>query len=171
MPAIWTPPATWTVNQLVTAGDLNEQVRDNLEWLKSPPMGFKKLDEGADYTTTSTNFVIVDTTFGTTLNVVGGNVLVGFSGTIEVNGTNTVYVDVVRVGSGRVGGDDGIFGFRRVSTGSVYPCAFTYLVTGVPAGNQTFRLMWRVSGGTATLYSGAGTSNWDVHPMFWAREV
>ncbi len=171
MPAIWTPPATWTVNQLVTAGDLNEQVRDNMEWLKNPPMGFRKLDEGADYSTTSTSFVIADILVGATLDVVGGNVLVGFSGTVEVTGTNLVYLDVVRAGAGRVGGDDGIVVCRRQTSGSLYPCSFTYLITGVPAGSQTFRLMWKVSGGTATLYAGAGTSSFDVHPMFWAREV
>lgn len=30
----WTTPKTWTIGELVTASDLNEQVRDNLNHLK-----------------------------------------------------------------------------------------------------------------------------------------
>jgi len=34
MPATWTTPVTWNTGQLVTAANLNEQLRDNLEYLK-----------------------------------------------------------------------------------------------------------------------------------------
>lgn len=30
----WTPPKDWVIGQLVSASDLNEQIRDNLEHLK-----------------------------------------------------------------------------------------------------------------------------------------
>ncbi|MBI5671126.1 MAG: hypothetical protein HZC41_24280 [Chloroflexi bacterium] len=40
MPAIWTPPITWLVDQLVTEADLNQQVRDNLEFLYAGLTGY-----------------------------------------------------------------------------------------------------------------------------------
>lgn len=40
MPAIWTPPITWVVDQLVTEDHLNEQVRDNLEFLYAGLTGY-----------------------------------------------------------------------------------------------------------------------------------
>ncbi len=173
MPAIWTAPVTWNVNQLVTAGDLNQQLRDNLEWLKTPPMASVILDQGADYTTTNTGaFTAVDATvLSLTLSVVSGNVLVGFHGTVEITGGNVAKLDVIRIGVGAVTGEDGMLSFRRVTSGSVYSVSFVRLLTGIPAGNQTFRLGWRVSGGTATLYAGAGTTDFNIHPQFWVREV
>lgn len=43
MPAIWTPPITWVVDQLVTEADLNQQVRDNLEFLYAGLAGYALL--------------------------------------------------------------------------------------------------------------------------------
>ncbi len=40
MPVIWTPPITWQVDQLVTEADLNQQVRDNLEFLYAGLTGY-----------------------------------------------------------------------------------------------------------------------------------
>lgn len=40
MPAIWTPPITWLVDQLVTEADLNQQLRDNLEFLYAGLTGY-----------------------------------------------------------------------------------------------------------------------------------
>ncbi|MBC6935320.1 MAG: hypothetical protein DWB42_05730 [Chloroflexi bacterium] len=40
MTAVWTPPITWLVDQLVTEQDLNEQVRDNLEFLYVGLVGY-----------------------------------------------------------------------------------------------------------------------------------
>jgi len=40
MPANWTPPITWLVDQLVTESDLNQQVRDNLEFLYTGHTGY-----------------------------------------------------------------------------------------------------------------------------------
>lgn len=35
----WTAPKTWTVGEVLTAADLNEQLRDNLTWLKQAHAG------------------------------------------------------------------------------------------------------------------------------------
>lgn len=34
MPAIWTSPKTWADGNKIPEGDLNQQIRDNLLWLK-----------------------------------------------------------------------------------------------------------------------------------------
>ena len=63
MPAVWTTPATWDVDQLVTNDDLNEQVRDNLEYLLSPNHDQIVRDNSGDYTITNVGtFQDIDTT-------------------------------------------------------------------------------------------------------------
>ena len=175
MPANWTQPATWSVNQLVTADDLNEQLRDNLEFLKGPPTGAYKADQVADYTTTSTSFVDVDgTNFSFSLNTAGGDVLIGFTGTFLTNAANRqIYLDAHVNTLGRVGGDDGLVMSQNPgeSTNRPFSMAFVYLLRSLPAGTHIFRVQWKVDSGTGTLYAGAGTSQRDVHPQFWVREV
>lgn len=175
MPANWTQPATWTVNQLVTAADMNTHLRDNLEFLKDPPTGAYKADESADYNTTSTSFVNVDVTnFAFSLDTAGGDVLIGFYGTFIMNAASReVYLDVDVNTLGRVGGNDGLIAGQNPETSVTrpIPISFTYLLRNLSAGNHIFRLQWKVDGGNATLYAGAGTTGWDLHPQFWVREI
>lgn len=58
----WTTPVTWATNQLVTAANMNEQVRDNLNYLLAKPTVKILGDTGANYSTSSTSFVDVDVT-------------------------------------------------------------------------------------------------------------
>ena len=57
----WTQPKTWASEPL-TSSDLNTHLRDNLEILKDPPSDDNILNQGSDYTTTSTAFVNIDGT-------------------------------------------------------------------------------------------------------------
>ena len=83
----WTTPATWGVDQLVTASDLNTQLRDNLNTLKTPPSAHYELNESSDYTTSSASFVDVDATnLALTITTSGGDVFVGFHGSVEHSG-------------------------------------------------------------------------------------
>ena len=170
----WTDPRTWAVDDLVTADMLNEQIRDNLNTLKSPPSDNYELNEGSDYTTAQTSFVAVDATNLTlTLVTGGGDVMVHFHGNVE-HGTPSsinfeVYVDGVALA-----GNDGVIRARPTATaaGGTVCVAFTRLITGLAAGTHTFALYWKTGAGTATLLAGAGTATArDVHPQFWAREV
>jgi hypothetical protein len=163
MPAVWTQPITWEVDQLVDEGHLNEQVRDNLEWLKNPPRAAVTL--AANITTTSTAFV--DTPGLTlTLTTAGGALLLGFTGVAaNTTGGATVVFDLVVDGASQ-GGADGVTGS---SAGSV-PLSFTWLVEGLAAGAHTVKLQWKVSAGTAILYGG-GTAYLRFRPQLWAREV
>lgn len=162
MPAVWIQPITWEVDQLVTEGDLNEQLRDNLEWLKNPPRASAVLT--ANVATTSTVFVDVPG-LTVTLTTAGGALLVGFTGVAGNAGGPTVVFDVVVDGVSQ-GGVDGVVG----STAGVVPMSFVWLVDGLAAGAHTVKLQWKVSAGTGTLYAG-GTAYLRFKPQLWAREV
>jgi len=166
MTATWHTPATWSVGQLVTATNLNEQLRDNLEFLKAPPTGVRNVNQASDYATTSTTFVDVDTTnLSFSINTAGGDVLIVFFGRVN-SSTGNVYFDV-SVDGVRIGGDDGL----TSGPSGHHPIALMALKQGLSPGTHTFKLQWRVSAGTGTLYAGAGTSGLDLHPQFWVREV
>lgn len=177
----WHTPITWQVNQLVTDVDLNEQVRDNLSYLKqrvdAPASAQYTLNESSDYSTASTTFIDVDAArLALTLQTSGSAVLVGFYGTFSAASTadTLCYLDVALDGV-RIGGDDGLAVIaRKNGSGSSLQhgtLSFTALVPTLSAGEHTFKLQWRVSGGTMILRAGAGSSGMDVHPQFWVREI
>jgi hypothetical protein len=162
----WTQPKTWTSEPL-TSTDLNTHLRDNLEILKDPPSDDYTLNQGADYGTTGTSFANVDgTNLSLTITTGGGDVIVHFDGYL-LNATGYVALDI-SIDGVRHFGDDGIC---RIIANSQGPISFTRLITGLAAGSHTFNLMWKVNAGTAVMYAGAGTANFDIHPQFWGREV
>lgn len=167
----WTAPITWS-GALVTENNLNEQIRDNLTFLKDPPTDSYEVNEASDYTTTSTAFVDVDSTdLSFSIETAGGDVFAHLHAWVAIPDTNAVFFELDVDGS-PVGGDDGIIGANESFTGSGgVPVCFTRRITGLAAGTHVFTLQWKVTGGTATMYAGAGTSNRDVHPQFWVREM
>lgn len=172
----WTQPKTWT-NEPLVAGDLNTHLRDNMEALKDPPSDHYEPDEVLDYSTTSNTFVGVDNTnLAFTLETNGGDVMVGFHGTVHLTGiaSTVAYFDVTLDGV-LVGGDDGIIAVERSSGSGSTPqrlaVSFVRLIPNLEAGNHVFRLRWKVSAGTLSMFAGAGTAGFDLHPQFWAREV
>ena len=170
MPAIWSSPRSWSVGELVSASLLNSHLRDNLEFLKTPPTAAYALNESGDYTTTSTSFVNVDgTKLALTITTAGGDVLVGFCGSI-LQSAASVFFDV-DVDTIRTGGDDGLCVVSPSSASQRFNATFFKLIQGLSAGVHTFKLQWKVNSGTATLFAGAGTANGDIHPQFFVREV
>jgi hypothetical protein len=165
----WTTPRTWVNNEALTASDMNTHIRDNLAALKSPPTAQYTANEGSNYTVTTTTFVSIDAT-NLSLNITtsGGDVMIGFHGTM-MNSGGYIMVDVLVDNIARLGGDDGFV--HLAATSAVHPVGFVHLVTGLSAGSHNFKLQWRVNSGTGTLYAGAGTANQDSHPQFWVREV
>jgi len=163
----WETPKTWIVDELVTAAHLNQHLRDNLNALKAPPSTHFTANQPGDYTTNQTAFVDVDATnLALTITTNGGDVFVHFHGTVSA--ASAVYFDVYE-NLARLGGDDGIV--REQPAGSDRTVSFTRLVSGLAAGQHTFKLQWKVNTGVATLFAGAGTANKDLHPQFWAREI
>lgn len=165
----YTTPKTWT-NEPLVASDLNTHLRDNMEALKDPPSANYELNESSDYSTTSASFVDVDgTNLSLAVTTTGGDLMVHFHGSINNAGGFATLLDLDIDGS-PVAGDDGIITVKGASTDIIAAC-FTRLITGLSAGAHTIKLQWKVLGSTSTLYAGAGTSNKDVHPQFWVREV
>jgi hypothetical protein len=166
----YTTPKTWVTGELVTATEMNTYMRDNQNALKSPPTDSYVLNEGSDYTTTSTSFVDVDATnLALTITTTGGDVFVHFHGSVNSN-TYRIYFELDVDGSPHAG-DDGITHSFNSGGNDRMTITFTRLITGLSAGSHTIKLQWKSSSSTITLFAGAGTSNVDVHPQFWAREV
>lgn len=172
----WTAPTTRTTGELITAAIWNTDIVDNLAALKAPPSEHYELNEASNYTTNSASFVDVDAGTGANtklrrdITIGGSEVLVSFSGHVAAAGSapNLAYFDI-DVDGARNGGDDGYN--TCVANGG--PIAFTRLITGLTPGAHIFKLQWKVraAGVTGTLYAGAGTGSYDLHPQFWVREV
>ena len=60
MTPIWSQPRTWLTGELATAALLNQHLRDNLDWLKTPPVAV----QFPTSTVVVTNGIITETTDG-----------------------------------------------------------------------------------------------------------
>ena len=140
--------------------------------LANPPSAiYDKNTADPNLTTTSTTFVDMDATvgkFNLTIPVKGNPVLVGFNGTFT-HGTagSYMYLDLLINGTLRSGGGAsglGLYLHQFAVTTDYWSFSFAYLVSGLSAGNNTFKLNWRTSAGTVSLQSG-------VKPQFFVREL
>lgn len=160
MTANWTPPATWLTDELVTAAKLNEQIRDNLDYLKARPAEIRTRYGAAS--TTSAAFVEIDPALDISLTTTGGAVLVGCTVRYIKNDTSGKTVDL------RVYIDDGAAPSQLMGAnfnGESQTLSGAFLVTGLAAGLHSFRLQWAAfNGGTAQL-----SSSGNIH--FFAQEV
>lgn len=172
MTATWHTPQTWNTNDLVTATNLNEQLRDNMEWLKAKTSTNRYVDESSDYTTTSTSFVNVDgTNLSLSLTTVGGDVLIGFASAVNYSASGGLIYFDVEIDGTRFGLNDGIVLINSPTANGTMNASFVVLKTGLSAASHTFKLQWKVNSGTAKIFAGAATSAADLHPQFWVREV
>lgn len=162
-------PRTWTTGELVTKSIMDTYVSAQETALASPASFYIKIDELSDYTTASTSFgTIGSTELSATITTSGRTIWVSFSGEIGNAGANRTYVDLL-VDGAQWAGNDGFGAQATSSTDVLY--SFMVPVTGLLAASHTFALTWKVSGGTATLYAGAGTASHDTHPFFSAFEL
>lgn len=177
----WTTPKTWNDGDVLTAAELNEQVRDNLNFLFDKPGAISNLDEAANYTTTSTTFVDIDATdLSKTITTSGGDVLIWFSAFLRGSARIAISFNIEHNGS-VVAGEDGIqvvqtvdsLAISALGTGNYAYISFVYLIEAPAAGSNTFKMQWKQSNATqtATMYAGAGTTDADVHPQFGVREL
>lgn len=165
----WTTPKTWTTEPL-TSLDLNTHLRDNLNALKEPPTAVA-VSPDSDYSTSSTVFVPVSTAnYTLSLTTQGGDVLVGFSGSFAHSVNGTAFFNLELNGT-LVVADDGLL-FVQSLTNAIANVTFTQLLTNVPAGNNSIKLMWKTNTPTAFLYAGGlPPGSGKVHSQFWAREI
>ena len=168
----WTNPKTWSSEPL-TSLDLNTYVRDNQNHLKDRlDTGASKIVSGsARLTTRSTQFVDVDSEkLSLSLTTHGGDVLLGFTGTVQCSQTNTsAYFNVAVDGADHFA-DDGVLQHRinqQNSHNRPKPLSFVLLISGLSAGSHTFKLRWKSSSGGNTVTLDIV----DLHPQFWAKEI
>ena len=167
----WTTPQTWTA-ALVTVADFNEQIRDNLDWLKSRPNDQYVGDGTGSYTVTATSPTKVSTDFDLTITTTAScKVLVTFTASV-VNAANTnnyaldVYLDGSSVTPSNM---DAIFVGSHASERQYV--AWTALIDVTSAGSHTFSLYgYVVSSGTLTLYND-DSSAIQYTPVFSVMEV
>ena len=126
------------------------------------------LDESSNYTISSTSFTNVDGTH-LALSITPGNkaltgqALIGWHGNVVVPGGQRGFFSLLVNGTLNPGNDGIIFADPGASTGTLQ-VGFTRLVTGLNVGTlNTLSLQAKVTGGTMTVFAGAGTSNADVH--------
>lgn len=174
MPEIWTNPKTWVADELVTASAMNEQIRDNLLWLKAPPSRqYTALGDG-DWVSSSTNWVDVDSTYlAFYMSSTGGDLLVHFHGTLALSATdNIVYFDLLMDGE-MVAGDQGIIAIQNPDSAMaqrIVTVSFTRRIRNVSPMAHLVRLQWRVNTGSVRMYAGT-TSGRQLRPQFWMMEI
>lgn len=167
----WTTPKTWSSEPL-TSLDLNTHVRDNQNHLKDRlDASASRVISGATLlTTTANSFVDVDATkLSLTLTTHGGDVLLGFTGTVRNRYNSTVTSLNVAVDGVDYIADDGLIGVKIASGGDTSrnkPVSFVMLITGLGAGSHSFKLRWKTSNGNT-----AQMDIVDLHPQFWAKEI
>ena len=166
----WTTPKTWTSEPL-TSLDLNTYMRDNQTHLKD------RMDNSVDrivsgkttLSTTSTEFVDVDAAkLSLALTTNGGDVLVGFTGTVlSSQATGATFLNLAVDGVDYIA-DDGIYRSAAIKAGSQghVPISFVILVTDLAAGSHTFKLRWKT-----TVNNTASMEVVRLHPQFWAKEL
>jgi hypothetical protein len=100
----------------------------------------------------------------------GEDIFVSFHGCVANSGTNQEAYFDVDVNGSRISDGDGIAA-TTIPSGQVAMVSFHRIITTLAAGTHTFKLQWKVSSNTGTLYAGAGTSSFDLHPQFYVREM
>jgi hypothetical protein len=163
----------FTTDPGVQAGDpissshYNTYIRDNIAFLLSGRARSQIIREGvANYTTSSTSFVAVDTTnLRITLTVATGRVRIRATGIVQHSDTasgsgtllgGTIDVDIQKDATTRAGGTNGLWKILQSNNGSaLHPFAVEAEFTGLSVGSHTFDLMWKTSGATATMMNNA----------------
>lgn len=145
----WISPIDWDAlsGLFVDATDLNEQLRNNAEFLYSRPFNYVN---NTTQTTTSTSFVEM-TSSSVALTSYGGNMLVIASGKAKNSGLSANYFDLAIDGT-RQG--DATNGLTRVTTpaANYWDCVSMTWFTSTPpsAASHNYSIYWKVSAGTAS---------------------
>lgn len=125
------------------------------------------LDEASDYSISATSFSDVDGTHLVLQLTPGskattGQALIGLHTNVAMPNGVTGHFNLLVNGT-LTAANDGILAVQ-----GTLPASFTRLVTNLNVGTlNTIKLQAKVSGGTMTMYNGAGTSQLDVHGQFW----
>ncbi len=165
----WTTPHTWVDGEALEENIMNEQIRDNFNFVFNRPNAAYTFNEVANFQTNQSNFQDVNPNTNLTIETGGDHVLATLRASITNTTLNTfVYFDIEMDGT-LLGGDDGLIGFKVTPANNVINASFSILVESLSAAVHIFKLQWKTSGGLAIMYAGAGTANVDLHGQFWVH--
>lgn len=147
----WNTPKTWSTGNLVTATEFNQQLRDNLLYLKQPPvtrLGFQSLaTSSTTYTPIHETQNIVTTAGGRVLCLAWGQALQTGSSANRV--FITLYVDNVKLATPN---DDGLVQVNIPSTAHFHtPWCIAYMTDTLEAAFHTFRFHVKVNTAASAL--------------------
>jgi hypothetical protein len=148
----WTTPITWATNQLVAASDMNNNVRDNANYLFNGRPQTTKKTAFSTLSTSSTTFVDVDATNLIITHIAGsGRVLLLWTVPVltPAVGTANASLDIIMDSTTRIG--DATYGLTIVPPQFRTSCTVIGLVTGVSVGSHTFKLQVRAHAGTIVV--------------------
>ncbi|MEP7285401.1 MAG: hypothetical protein ABI947_06505 [Chloroflexota bacterium] len=156
----WNTPITFTPGQVVSATDLNNNVRDNANYLLSGRALAKVVRTGArNYSTTGFTFVDVDATnLILNLTVNSGRVLCIATGA-WYNAAGTVidlYMDWILDSVTRAGGAQGSLRVQTTTTNFPFqPFICVAQFSGLSVGSHTFKLQFAASAGNTVSIANA----------------
>lgn len=168
---VWTTPKTWSSEPL-TSIDLNTYVRDNQNHLKDrlDTAASRSVSGTVNLASTANEFVDVDpTNLSLTITTHGGDVLLGFTGTVRNSSNNASTKFNVAVDGVDYIADDGVIAMTNSGssdTGRTKPLSFVLLIAQLSAGSHTFKLRWKT-----TRHNTASMDIVDLHPQFWVKEI
>lgn len=166
MTAIWTAPRTWGIGDLTTASMMNQHIRDNFDFLKTPPANtpatFSTL-----FTTTSTTFTDLPG-MTATLTSFGGGFDVFLTLKYSTSGGNIGAVEILCDGVAESGGlSQGIAILPIIGAGVIGNFHLAWHITAKAAGTHTIKVqVLQATAGTLSIY---GTAN-NNKPQFYVVE-
>ena len=172
----WNILAAFSAYQRATSAVM-EQIRENLNILKSPQIAISTVTLATDITTTSTTFVDVNTTWyqvTITPSIASGTCSLRVWTTLSVQCSTTTTTHVVKfdlmIDGVSVSAGAGI-AMIQGNQNQYFPVTIDYLITGVAPGAHTIKLRWRnLGGGNTTLFANNG-STIQVRTQFGAMEI
>lgn len=159
MAATWTAPRTWNVGELVTKSIMDSHLRNNFDFLRTPPGASATLN--ADLSTTSTSFVDI-TSATATITTQGGKIMAFFYHTLSTaSGVNENAFLRLMLDGTAVGATQHVVRANGVSSLADYVPVVLIASSGgaLAAGSHTIKMQWRSSGGASISLPGASVAN------------
>lgn len=148
MPANWTAPRTWVDLKTVNAADMNEQLRDNLLYLKARPVLAVQDLDGTIMSTSSTSWVGVTGMSGSITTVGSSKLLLMASfHWIQTGAPSTCYATVAIDGTDQGHATNGLIANSGSTTIAVFS-SFNHVTAALADGAHTVALRTRVSSGS-----------------------
>ncbi len=171
----WTTPRTWGTGDLVTAADLNEQLRDNLAYLKTA-ITFDLVEADNNYTSTNAStFEDVDTSnLSLTVTTRGKLAAIGLQTCLRQTQQSQAICMDITVDGNRVGGNFRGLVYHRMTNArdatAPTPVFAHHWLTTLPAGTHTLKLVWlQVTTNLDTGYID-NTANGGLPTRLWLME-